>query len=131
MKIGALFASLVLFLPSCLLASIKLTTPHPAPGVSGVYYHKEDKIVHVHYGSDYVPGHTKHLMDHHEQCPDNVQPFNVGQKRDTEKRKASLGKIPLQPGMAQDEKPPNSINHDGKCVTVQPLPQNESSKHVL
>ena len=135
MKTEALFASLLLFLSTCLpvalAAGYKVLDQKPPPGDSGVHYDKPTNVVHTYYGNKDLPQHMEHLMYNQRKHPENKQPFKVGPPGSKANRESALSGVKPVPGRVRDEKPPNSMVHDGKKVTVRYLPKDESSKHLL
>jgi hypothetical protein len=136
MKTKALFPSLLLFLLTCL--PVALAAPgypvldeKPLPGHSGVHYDAEKNVVHTYYGDNDLRRHMEHLMYNQAKHPENDRAFKVGPAGKTgNRRKALAGTKPL-PGMARDEKPPNSMIHEHTKVTVKFLPKKESGKHLF
>ena len=130
----AIFTFLSLFLlPVALSVPIIYHHPvKPSPGNSGIWYDKDEKIVHTYYGSNDVPGHMEHLKANVATYPHNALPFSVGQAGSTKNRKKATAKsgLPIRPGFHRDEKPPNFVDHDGNSVTVEHLPAAESREHL-
>jgi len=135
MKTETLFASLLLFLSTCLpvalAAGFKVLDQKPPPGESGVHYDKPNNAVHTYYGNKDLPQHMEHLMYNQRKHPENNRPFKVGPSGSTSNRKAALAGVKPVQGLARDEKPPNSMVHDGKKTTVRYLSTKESGKHLL
>jgi hypothetical protein len=63
--------------------------------------------------------------------PENDQAFKVGEAGSTGNHKKALAATKPVPGFARDEKPPNSMKHDGKKVTMRFLLKKESGKHLF
>ena len=134
MKTEILFTSLLPFPSTCLpalVAGFRVLDKKPPPGESGVHYDKPNNVVHTYYGNKDLPQHMEHLMYNQRKHPENKQPFKVGQSGSTSNRDRALAGVKPAKGLARDEKPPNSMVHDGKKVTVRYLSKAESSKHFL
>ena len=135
MKTETLFASLLLFLSTCLPVALAVGYPvldqKPPPGHSGVHYDKPNNAIHTYYGDKDMPQHMEHLMYNQRKHPENNRPFKVGPSGSTSNREGALEGVKPVPGRARDEKPPNSMVHDGKKTTVRYLSTTESSKHLL
>jgi hypothetical protein len=136
MKPETVFASLVLFVLGCL--PVALATPgysvldqKPAPGDSGVHYDKPKNNVNTYYGDKDLRQHMEHLMYNQRKHPENKRAFTVGPPGKKDNRKNALAGTKSAPGFARDEKPPNSMVHDGKKVTLRSLPKVESGKHLF
>jgi len=69
-------------------------------------------------------------MYNHRKHPENKRDFNVGARGAKTNRGNALWNVDPVPGKARDEKPPNSMVHDGKTVTVRPLSKDESRREM-
>ena len=108
----------------------------PPPGMSGIHHDKDNKVLHVHYGSDDLPEHMINLQENHEKYPHNRnRNYSVPQEKDpkAKNRKKAMkdSGLETEEGKVRDEKPPNFVRHDGKSVTVRYVPEEESSKYFL
>jgi hypothetical protein len=134
MKTETLFASIFLSLLTCLPVALavpvgyKVLSKSPPPGRSGVVYDKDKNEVRVKYGDKDMKKHMEHTMYNNRKFPDNKEPFTAGRAGDTTNRKRAMGDTKPLKGYARDEKPPNSMVHDGKKQTVRFLPKAESGK---
>jgi len=137
MKTEALFPSLLLFLSTCLPVVLAVSYPvlpveqSIPPGESGVRYDKSKNAVHTYYGDKDLRQHMEHLMYNQRKHPENVRPYSVAPAGSTANRKNALAGTKPKPGFVRDEKPPNSMIHDGKKVTLRSLPKTESGKHLF
>jgi hypothetical protein len=132
----------------------------PNPGHSGVHYDESKNEVHTYYGEKDMKKHMEHQMYNQRKHPENNRAFKAGPPGSTANRKKALAgvkegpfanaaerktslaavakwksfvkKKKLEPvRRVQDEKPHNSMVHDGKGVTVRNLPRIESSKQLF
>ena|SRR5260221_2797727 len=136
MKTEALFPSLLLFFSTCLPVVLaapgyRVLSQSPSPGESGVRYDKSNNAVHTYYGDRELRQHMEHLMYNQRKHPENVRPYNVAPPGSTANRQNALAGTKPKPGFVRDEKPPNSMIHDGKKVTLRSLPKTESGKHLF
>jgi hypothetical protein len=136
MKTKTLFASLLLFLltrlPVALAApGYKSLDKKPLPGFSGVHYDQPNNAIHTYYGDHDLREHMEHLMYNQRKHPENDRAFQRGKPGNTANRDKATKGIPILPGLSRDEKPPNTVIHDGTKVTVRHLPKIESGKHLF
>jgi len=137
MKTETLFASIFLSLLTCLPVALaapvpgyKVLSESPPPGQSGVVYDKGKNEVRVKYGEKDMKKHMEHTMYNGRKYPQNKEPFTAGKAGDKTNRKRAMGDSKPLKGYARDEKPPNSMVHNGKGQTVRFLPKKESDREM-
>jgi len=128
----------------------KLLSDPPPPGHSGVHYDEGKNRVNVHYGDKDMVKHMEHTMYNQRKHPENDRAFKAGKAGDTTNRNKALANVNVGGRISKDnngkwnkyitkkklhdlqrsndEKPHNSMKHDGKKVTVRPLPRIESDR---
>ena len=106
-------------------------TEKPPAGASGIHHDRENKVIHAYYGTNDMHDHMVHLLENHQQYPENKRQYSVPKNPSTYNREHAmqLSGLEVAAGHVRDEKPPNLVKHDGKTVTVKHVPEAESRKY--